>query len=134
MGNQAKSISMQAADNIRLLAAAMVEKAKSGHPGGAMGGADFMHILYSEYMTFDPDDTTYPHRDRFFLDPGHMSAMLYGQLALFGNYSLEEISNLEVDSNTSISSFASLQEVNPKKVMLVTVKNRNNFFMSNVFS
>jgi transketolase len=93
MENQVKSISMQAADNIRLLAAAMVEKAKSGHPGGAMGGADFMHILYSEYLTFDPDDTTYPHRDRFFLDPGHMSAMLYGQLALFGNYSLEEISN-----------------------------------------
>ena len=38
-----------AADNIRVLTAAMVEKAKSGHPGGAMGGADFVNVLYSEF-------------------------------------------------------------------------------------
>ena len=34
-----------AADNIRILTAAMVEKAKSGHPGGGMGGADFINVL-----------------------------------------------------------------------------------------
>ncbi|MFK7905795.1 MAG: hypothetical protein AB8B69_11750, partial [Chitinophagales bacterium] len=44
--------SLQSADNIRILAAAMVEQAKSGHPGGPMGGADFMHILYSEFLQF----------------------------------------------------------------------------------
>ncbi|MDP5170502.1 MAG: hypothetical protein NWR72_09660, partial [Bacteroidia bacterium] len=71
------SLSARAADNIRLLAASMVEKANSGHPGGAMGGADFIHILFSEYMTFDPADSAWPFRDRFFLDPGHMSPMLY---------------------------------------------------------
>jgi transketolase len=86
-------IHTRAADNIRILAAAMVEKAKSGHPGGAMGGADFVEMLYSEFLNFDPDDMTWPLRDRFFLDPGHMSPMLYGMLALTGNFTFEELKN-----------------------------------------
>ena len=77
-----KSITLRSADNIRILSAAMVEKAASGHPGGAMGGADFINILYSEFLRFDPDDCAWPFRDRFFLDPGHMSAMLYSQLMI----------------------------------------------------
>ncbi len=84
----------RAADNIRILAAAMVEKAKSGHPGGAMGGADFINVLYSEYLQFDPKNPTWMGRDRFFLDPGHMSPMLYAQLALVGKYSLEDLQQL----------------------------------------
>jgi len=83
----------KAADNIRVLSAAMVEKAKSGHPGGAMGGADFTEILFSEFLNFDPDDMSWPFRDRFFLDPGHMSPMLYSVLALTGAYSMDDISN-----------------------------------------
>ena len=71
-----------AADNIRLLAVAMVEKAKSGHPGGAMGGADFINVLFSEFLVTDPDQPTWEGRDRFFLDPGHMSPMLYSALAV----------------------------------------------------
>ncbi len=84
----------KAADNIRILAASAVEKAKSGHPGGAMGGADFINVLYSEYLQFDPDDPTWVGRDRFFLDPGHMAPMLYSQLCMIGKYSLEELANL----------------------------------------
>ncbi|MCB9321922.1 MAG: transketolase [Lewinellaceae bacterium] len=87
------SIDQRTADNIRALAIAMVEKARSGHPGGPMGGADFIHILYSEFLNFDPDDLTWPMRDRFFLDPGHMSAMLYAQLGLIGSYSMEDLEN-----------------------------------------
>ena len=83
-----KSISKKAADNIRILSAAMVEKAKSGHPGGAMGGADFIHVLFSEYLNYDPNDRKWFNRDRFFLDPGHMSPMLYAALALTGIYSM----------------------------------------------
>ena len=86
-----KQLMNQAADNIRVLAAAMVENAKSGHPGGAMGGADFINVLYSEYLTFDPDCPTWETRDRFFLDPGHMSPMLYSQLALIGRFSIDEL-------------------------------------------
>ncbi|MBR3766319.1 MAG: transketolase [Muribaculaceae bacterium] len=81
----------KAADNIRILAASMVEKAKSGHPGGAMGGADFVNVLYSKYLVSDPDDPTWIARDRFFLDPGHMSPMLYSVLALTGKYTIEEL-------------------------------------------
>ena len=81
----------RAADNIRILSAAMVEKANSGHPGGAMGGADFINVLYSEFLVFDPENPEWENRDRFFLDPGHMSPMLYSTLALMGKYSMEDI-------------------------------------------
>ncbi len=88
-----KSIEVKAADNIRVLSVAMVEKAKSGHPGGAMGGADFIHILYSEFLNYDPSDMAWNNRDRFFLDPGHMSPMLYSVLALNGFYSMDDLAN-----------------------------------------
>ena len=81
----------KAANNIRILAASMVEKAKSGHPGGAMGGADFVNVLFAEFLRYDPDNMLYPFRDRFFLDPGHMSPMLYSVLALAGHYSMEDL-------------------------------------------
>ena len=82
------------ADNIRVLSAAMVEKAKSGHPGGSMGGADFMAVLFTEFLNYDPQKMDHPYRDRFFLDPGHMSPMLYATLALAGNYTMEDLENL----------------------------------------
>ena len=81
----------RSADNIRILAAAAVEKAKSGHPGGAMGGADFSNVLYSEFLEYDPKNPTWEGRDRMFLDPGHMSPMLYSVLALTGKFSMEEL-------------------------------------------
>jgi len=82
----------KAADNIRILAASMVEKAKSGHPGGAMGGADFVNVLYSEFLVFDPKNPKWEGRDRFFLDPGHMSTMLYAVLSFWGKYTMDELS------------------------------------------
>ncbi len=83
----------RAADNIRILSAAMVEKANSGHPGGAMGGADFVNVLFSEFLNYDPQDRTWPFRDRFFLDPGHMSPMLYSVLSLTGSYGMDDLMN-----------------------------------------
>ena len=82
----------KAADNIRVLAASMVEKAKSGHPGGAMGGADFINVLFSEYLVYDPKNPEWEGRDRYFQDPGHMSPMLYSALALTGKFTMEELS------------------------------------------
>ena len=81
----------KAADNIRILAVSMVEKAKSGHPGGAMGGADFINVLFSEFLEYDPQNPYWESRDRFFLDPGHMSPMLYSVLACAGKYTLEDL-------------------------------------------
>ena len=80
-----------AADNISILAASMVEKAKSGHPGGAMGGADFVNVLFSEFLIYDPENPRWEGRDRFFLDPGHMSPMLYSTLALTGKFTMDEL-------------------------------------------
>ncbi|WP_418992474.1 transketolase family protein [Alistipes sp.] len=82
------------ADNIRILSAAMVERAKSGHPGGAMGGADFITVLYTEFLRYDPDNMASPLRDRFFLDPGHMSPMLYSVLSLAGHYTTDDLKSL----------------------------------------
>jgi transketolase len=86
-------VNQRTADNIRILSMAMVEKAKSGHPGGAMGGADFIHVLFSEFLSFDPKDPSWINRDRFFLDPGHMSPMLYSVLTLTGHFSVDELKN-----------------------------------------
>ena len=91
--NETKLMNL-AADNIRILAASMVEKAKSGHPGGAMGGADFINVLYSEYLQYDPENPEWEGRDRFFLDPGHMAPMLYAQLAMTGKFTLDELKQL----------------------------------------
>lgn len=88
---KSKELMKRAADNIRLLAVAMVEKANSGHPGGAMGGADFINVLFSEYLTYDPEDPSWTGRDRFFLDPGHMSPMLYSALAMQGKFSMDDL-------------------------------------------
>ena len=85
------SVLNRAADNIRILAASAVEKAKSGHPGGAMGGADFINVLYSEFLVYDPKNPKWEGRDRFFLDPGHMSPMLYSVLACAGKYTMDEL-------------------------------------------
>lgn len=101
MMNDLKTMN-RAADNIRILAVSMVEKANSGHPGGAMGGADFINVLFSEYLVYDPDDATWAGRDRFYLDPGHMSPMLYATLALQGKYSIDELKNFrQWDSPTT---------------------------------
>ena len=86
-----KKLMNRAADNIRILAASMVEKANSGHPGGAMGGADFVNVLFSEFLVYDPENPAWEGRDRFFLDPGHMSPMLYSTLALAGKFTLDEL-------------------------------------------
>lgn len=82
------------ADNLRILEVAMVEKAKSGHPGGSMSGTDFVNTLYSKYLVYDPDDANWFARDRFFLDPGHMSPMLYAVLAMCGKYTIEDLKDL----------------------------------------
>jgi len=87
-----KKVMNLAADNIRILAASMVEKANSGHPGGAMGGADFINVLFSEFLVYDPENPRWEGRDRFFLDPGHMSPMLYSTLALTGKFTMDELS------------------------------------------
>ncbi len=81
----------KAADNIRILAASMVEKANSGHPGGAMGGADFVNVLFSEFLVYDPKNPAWEGRDRYFQDPGHMSPMLYSVLALAGKFTIDEL-------------------------------------------
>ena len=59
-----------------------------------MGGADFINVLFSEFIEYDPENPAWEARDRFFLDPGHMAPMLYAQLCLAGKFSLDDLQNL----------------------------------------
>ncbi|MFA7629766.1 MAG: transketolase [Candidatus Neomarinimicrobiota bacterium] len=74
----------QTADTLRLLAADMVEKANSGHPGLPMGMADCAAVLWTRILVYDPEDPEWPGRDRFVLSGGHGSALLYALLHLAG--------------------------------------------------
>jgi len=74
-------------NNIRLLAAEMVEKANSGHPGAPMGCAPIAHVLFGTIMNYAPQEPKWFNRDRFVLSNGHACALLYSMLHLTG-YSL----------------------------------------------
>ncbi len=59
-----------------------------------MGGSDFINVLFSEFLEYDPQNPNWEARDRFFLDPGHMAPMLYSALCLAGKYTLNDLQNL----------------------------------------
>ena len=114
----------RAADNIRILAASMVEKANSGHPGGAMGGADFVNVLFSEFLVYDPENPAWEGRDRFFLDPGHMSPMLYSTLALTGKFTLDDLKELlrDIPNVTSCAASKTLPDRSARDTHLQSVQ------------
>lgn len=70
-----------------------VNKAKSGHPGGAMSSMDFAYILFTEFLNFDPDDSQWMGRDRFILSAGHESMLQYSMLHLMGWLPMDELKN-----------------------------------------
>src|SRR5680860_472778 len=78
------TIEQLAVNTIKGLAIDGVEKANSGHPGAPMGMADFATVLWTKFLKVDPDDPTWPDRDRFVLSNGHASMLLYSLLHLSG--------------------------------------------------
>ena len=78
------SIQHETVNTIRVLAADMVQKAKSGHPAAPMGMAPMAYALWMHAMKHDPADPAWPDRDRFVLSSGHASALLYTLLHLCG--------------------------------------------------
>ena len=81
-------------NNLRMLSADMVEKAKSGHPGMPMGAAAMAFVLWTKFLRHNPGNPAWPNRDRFVLSAGHGSALLYALLHLTGyDLSLEELKN-----------------------------------------
>lgn len=81
--NQDKASLAKQADTIRFLAADMVQKANSGHPGAPMGMADIVTVL-SKHLKIDPTNSTWLNRDRLVFSGGHASAMVYSLLHLWG--------------------------------------------------
>ena len=81
------------ADTIRCLAADMVEKANSGHPGASLGMADMASVLWLEHLNVDPRDTTWKNRDRLVFSGGHASALVYAlnHLSGTGGVTLDEL-------------------------------------------
>ena len=68
-----------------------VNKAKSGHPGGAMSSMDFAYVLFTEFLKFDPDDHQWLGRDRFILSAGHESMLQYSLLHMMGWLPMDEL-------------------------------------------
>jgi transketolase len=90
-------------NTIRVLAADMVEKAKSGHPGAPMGLAPLAHVLFSQHMRLSPSlSKNWLGRDRFVLSNGHACALQYVMLHLLGfKVSLEDLKSFrQLDSCT----------------------------------
>ena len=87
---------------IRILAAEMIQKAKSGHPGLPMGCAPIAYELWGNHMNHNPKNPKWLNRDRFILSGGHGSAMLYSLLHLFGyGLTMEDLKNFrQLDSLT----------------------------------
>lgn len=86
-----KAIDQKAITNIRVLAAEMVQKANSGHPGLPIGAAPMAYALWKQ-MKHNPKNPKWQARDRFVLSAGHASALEYALLHLFGyDLPMEEI-------------------------------------------
>ncbi|KAF7683509.1 Transketolase 1 [Astathelohania contejeani] len=86
-----------AINNIRVLCAEMIERARSGHPGAPLALSPMMHILYTRHLQFDPEDPNWPSRDIFILSNGHACAIQYVMLHLSGyDLSMEDLKNFRV--------------------------------------
>ena len=81
------------AKNIRINIIKEVSNANSGHPGGALGAADILTVLYFEVMDFTKENAGSLDRDRFVLSKGHASPLLYAILAEKGVIPEEELLN-----------------------------------------
>jgi transketolase len=76
------SIGALSIDTIRTLSMDAVQQADSGHPGAPMALAPVVYTLWQHFLRFDPDDPSWPNRDRFVLSNGHASMLLYAMLHL----------------------------------------------------
>src|SRR5512140_1365205 len=87
------SPSRLAIDTIRTLSMDAVQKADSGHPGTPMALAPVIYTLWQRFLRFDPENPTWPNRDRFVLSNGHASMVLYAILHL------TDVRAVDVDGN-----------------------------------
>lgn len=97
-----KTIEQLSIATIRSLCIDMINKAKSGHPGMALGSAPILYTLFSKHLTADPEHPEWRNRDRFVLSAGHASSLLYSMLHLCGYpVSLDDLKSFrQLDSLT----------------------------------
>lgn len=94
MNQEKNKIEKLCINNLRMLAADMVEKARSGHPGMPMGAAAMAFVLWTRFLRHSPANPAWPNRDRFVLSAGHGSSLLYALLHLTGyDLPMEELEN-----------------------------------------
>lgn len=88
--NELKSI----AKKLRIDIIKMLEKSKSGHPGGSLSACEILTALYFKEMKIDPKNPKWEDRDRFVLSKGHGAPVLYAALAEKGYFPKEELMHL----------------------------------------
>ena len=82
---------LQTINTLKGLVIDAVNKAKSGHPGGAMSSMDYAYLLFTEYLRFDPSNTKWLGRDRFILSAGHESMLAYSLLHYIGWLEMDDL-------------------------------------------
>jgi transketolase len=94
MDSNSQNIEQLAINTVRILSADAVQKANSGHPGTAMALAPVGHVLWKEFINFNPKNPDWANRDRFILSAGHACILQYNFLHLLGyDLSLDDIKN-----------------------------------------
>lgn len=94
MNTDSKNIEQLAIDTVRVLSADAVQKANSGHPGTPMALAPIGHVLWSQFLNYNPKNSHWANRDRFILSAGHACMFQYSFLYLTGyDLTLDDIKN-----------------------------------------
>lgn len=95
-----KTIKQETIDTMRVLAAEEIDRAKSGHPGIALGAMPMAYTLWAEKLKHSPKNSKWQNRDRFILSSGHGSAMLYALLHMFGyGLTIDDLKNFRQDGS-----------------------------------
>ena len=97
------SIEEKGINTVRILAADMVQKANSGHPGTAMALAPIGHVLWKETLNYNPKNPHWANRDRFILSCGHACVLQYSFLHLTGyDVTMDDLKNFrQLNSKTA---------------------------------
>ncbi|GAC1304068.1 MAG: transketolase [Mucilaginibacter sp.] len=103
MASNNQDIETLGINTVRVLSADAVQKANSGHPGTPMALAPMGHVLWTQFMKYNPKNPHWANRDRFILSAGHACMLQYSYLYLTGyDLSLDDIKNFrQMDSKTA---------------------------------
>jgi transketolase len=101
-------------NTIRTLSMDAVQKANSGHPGTPMALAPVAYALWQQFLRYDPEDPSWPNRDRFVLSNGHASMLLYSLLYLAGVHEVDKEGNVLPKPSLTLEDLKNFRQLGSK--------------------